>query len=97
MYTRNAFNHLFMLVLSFVSLGFGVIVLLLLAGWIGPAQVSPNGTIFFNQWNYFAQMRTGHPLFDILVGGISAFAGLVVFIWELLPLRASRREEAVHA
>jgi glycerol uptake facilitator-like aquaporin len=95
MYTRNAFNRLFMLVISFVSFGFGIIVLLLLAGWIGPAQVSPNGTTFFNQWNYFAQVRTTHPLLDILVGGICAFAGLVILIWELLPLSASRRGEPV--
>lgn len=97
MNTRNAFNRFFMLVLSFVSFGFGIVVLLLLAGWIAPAQVSPNSTTFFNQWNYFAQMRSSHPLLDILVGGICAFAGLVIFIWELLPLPASRRGEAIHA
>lgn len=85
---RNAFNRLMVLVVSFVSLGFGIIVLLLLAGWITPGEVSTHGTILFSVWNFFAQMRHANPLFDILVGAICALVGLVVFIMELSPARS---------
>lgn len=84
---RNAFNRLIVLVASFVSFGFGIIVLLLLAGWLTPGEVSTYGTILFSIWNFFAQMRHTNTLFDILVGAICAFVGLVVFIAELFPAR----------
>ena len=84
---RDSFNRLIVLVASFVSFGFGIIVLLLLAGWITPIEVSTTGTVLYYVWNFFAQMRHTNPLFDILVGGICAFVGLVVFITELFPAR----------
>lgn len=81
---RNSFNRLLVLVLSFVSFCVGIIVLLLLANWIRPGDVSLGSTMF-NQWSYFSLMRTSNPLVDILVGGICAFAGLVIFLWQILP------------
>ena len=84
---RDTFNRILMLIVSFVSFGFGIIVLLLLAGWITPGDVSQNGTILYDVWNFFAQMRHPNPLFDILVGAICAFVGLVIFIMEVFPAR----------
>ena len=89
---RDAFNRLVVLVVSFVSFGFGIIVLLLLAGWITPGEVGTPGTILYNIWNFFAQMRHPNPLFDILVGAICAAVGLVVFITELFPGRTVRNQ-----
>lgn len=89
---RNTFNRMIVLVASFVSFGFGIVVLLLLAGWITPLEVSPNGTVLYYIWNFFAQNRSANPLFDILVGAICAFVGLVVFLMELSPARRSLRQ-----
>jgi hypothetical protein len=92
---RNAFNRILMLVVSFVSFGFGIIVLLLLAGWITPGEVGIHGTILYGIWNFFAQMRHSNPLFDILVGAICAGVGLVVFLMELFPARTPPRQQVM--
>ncbi len=85
--TRNAFNRFIMLIISVVSFGFGIVVLLLLAGWITPRQVTPDGATMFAQWNYFAQMRSHNPMLDVLVGVIAALAGLLIFLLEIWPAR----------
>jgi hypothetical protein len=90
---RNVFNRFVVLVVSFASFGFGIIVLLLLAGWITPGEVGTPGTVLYDIWNFFAQMRHPNPLFDILVGAICAFAGLVIFITELFPGRTIRNRQ----
>lgn len=84
---RNVFNRLLLIVLSFVSFAFGIVVLLLYAGWITPGMVSPNGKIMYQQWNFFAQMRTQDPLLVILVGAICAGVGLLIFLLEIWPAR----------
>lgn len=88
--TRSAFNRIMMLIISLVSFGFGIVVLLLLAGWVTPRQLTPDGTTMFAQWNYFAQMRSHNPLLDILVGAICAAAGLLIFIMEVWPARRAQ-------
>ena len=92
---RNAFNRLIVLVVSLVSFGFGIVVLLLLAGWITPLAVSTNGTVLYSVWNFFAQMRHTNALFDILVGGICAVVGLLVFITEVFPAKRALRQQTM--
>ncbi|MGH2494725.1 MAG: hypothetical protein ACRDIV_08460 [Ktedonobacteraceae bacterium] len=92
---RDTFNRILMLIVSFVSFGFGIIVLLLLAGWITPGEVGIPGTILYNVWNFFAQMRHPNPLFDILVGAICAFVGLIIFLMEAFPARRQQRHQPV--
>lgn len=80
----NIFNRIVMVLLSLVTLIFGVVALLLVNGLVTPANVSPGG-VFLNLWHFFAHLNSADATTATVVCAIVAVVGLVILILELLP------------
>nr|BBH94978.1 hypothetical protein KTA_31770 [Thermogemmatispora argillosa] len=81
---RNIFNRLLILLLSLAALVVGVALILLEAGLVTAAQVSPGGFLL-RQWEFLSHLNQADATTATLVGVGLALVGLILLIVELLP------------
>jgi len=86
----NVFNRIFMIILSLAAIAFSIIVFLLTAGVVRPAQVSPGGFLL-GLWGFFAGLNATDATIAVV---ICVFAIIVALILLILELNILRRESA---
>lgn len=82
----NVLNRILMIVLCLAALVAGIIILLLLGGFVAPVQVSPQ-SILLRQWSFFTHLNGSDATAAAIVGIVLILVGLVLLIVELLPGR----------
>jgi hypothetical protein len=87
---RNVFNRLLLALLGLAAFLGGLATLLLLAGWVTPGQLSPQG-VLLPQWSFLARLHAPDATLAARVSIGLLCAGLLVLIIEVLP---GRREPA---
>jgi len=82
----NVFNRVIVVILCLAAIAFSIIVFLLVAGAIHPAQVSPGGFLL-GFWSLFAQMNSTSATIAVVVWALVVIVALVLLVLELIILR----------
>lgn len=78
----NVFNRIFMIILSLATIAFSIIVFLLTAGVVRPAQVSPGGFLL-GLWGFFAGLNATDATIAVAVCVFATIVALILLILEL--------------